>query len=91
MLSKTLIKQKVRCQAPLKETLALSRASAASKSQTLALLGLFQSGTHENNPFHLPYAHDDVTSLLVTSWVIWGQRSTASGSIPLGLAQPKCP
>jgi hypothetical protein len=45
MLSKTLIKQKVRCQAPLRETLALSRASATSRSKTLALQGTFQHAT----------------------------------------------
>jgi hypothetical protein len=82
MLSKTLIKQKVRRQAPMRETLALSRASATSISKTLSLLGLLQTATRANHPVHLPYAHDDVISLLVTSWVIWSQRSTASGSSP---------
>jgi hypothetical protein len=81
----------MRRQTLLREMLGLFGASAASRSQTLALLGLFQAATRANNLVHLPYAHDDVTSLLVASWVIWGQRSIASGSIPLGLAQPKCP
>jgi len=81
----------VRRQAPLRGTLALSRASAASRSQTLALLGLFQTATHANHLVQLPCAHDDVISLPVTSWVIWSQHSTASGSIPLAPAQPKFP
>ena len=41
MISKILIKKKVRDQAYLREMLALSRASAASRSKMLALLGLF--------------------------------------------------
>jgi hypothetical protein len=64
---KTLNEQKVRRQALLRETLGLFGARAASRSQTLALFGLFQTATCANNPLHLPYAHDDITSLLVTS------------------------
>jgi hypothetical protein len=81
----------VRRQAPLRETLALFRASAASRSKTLALLGLFQTATRANHPVHLSYAHDDIISLLVTSWVIWSQCSTTSGSIPPRSSLAKVP
>jgi hypothetical protein len=81
----------VRCQALLRETLGLFGASAASRSQTLTLFGLFQTATCANNPVHLPYAHDDVTSLLATSWVIWGQHSTTNWVNPPRPGSAKVP
>jgi hypothetical protein len=75
----------VRHQAPLRETLALSRASATSRSQTLALLGLFQTTTRANHPVHLPYAHDDVLGHLEPTfhckWV--NPLRSSSAKVPL--------
>jgi hypothetical protein len=50
-------------------------ASPASRSQTLALLGLLQAATRASNPIKLPHAQDDVQVSWVTSCPSRGKRS----------------
>jgi hypothetical protein len=60
MFSKTLNEQKMRRQALLRETLGPFGASAASRSQTLALLRLLQATTRASYPVKLPHAQYEV-------------------------------
>jgi hypothetical protein len=60
--------QKVRRQAPQRETLGPFGASPASRSQTLALSGLLQAATHASHPIKLPHAQGDVNTSWVTFW-----------------------
>jgi hypothetical protein len=60
--------QKVRRQAPLRETLGPFWASPASRSQTLDLSGLLQAATHASRPVKLLHAQVDVKTSWVTSW-----------------------
>jgi hypothetical protein len=59
--------QKVRRQAPLRETLGPFGASPASRSQTLAISGLLQVATCANRPVKLLHAQGDVKTSWVTS------------------------
>jgi hypothetical protein len=65
----------MRRQAPLRESLGPFGANPASRSQTLALLGLFQAATRASHPIRLPHAQDDVQASWVTSWPSKGKRS----------------
>jgi hypothetical protein len=67
--------QKVRCQAPLRETLGPFGASPASRSQTLALSGLLQAATCASHPVKLLHAQGDVKTSSVTSWSSKGKHS----------------
>jgi hypothetical protein len=62
-------------QAPLRETLAPFGANPASRSQTLALLGLLQAATRASHPIQLPHAQGDVQASWVTSCPSKGKRS----------------
>ena len=68
-------------QAPLRETLALFGASPASRSQTLALLGLLQAATRASNPIKLPHAQDGVQ-------VSWVTSCPLEENVPFEVGQP---
>jgi hypothetical protein len=67
--------RKVRCQAPLRETLGPFGASPASKSQTLALSGLLQAATRACHPVKLLHAQGDIKTSWVNSWSSKGKCS----------------
>jgi hypothetical protein len=68
-------------QAPLRETLAPFGANPASRSQTLALLGLLQAATHASHPIQLPHAQGDVQA----SWVTF---YPSKENVPSEVGQP---
>jgi hypothetical protein len=67
--------QKVRRQAPMRETLGHFGASPASRSETLALSGLLQAATCVSGPIKLLHTQGDVKTSWVTSWSSKGKRS----------------
>jgi hypothetical protein len=78
----------MRRQALLRETLGPFGVCPASRSQTLALLGLLQAATRASHPIKLPHAQGDVKASWVMSWSSKGNAPSKKGQPPwAGLSQ----